>query len=258
MELMIIENPRYKEYEDLLIERDQLLKEAESIWILYMQTFGRLITDIYAETIECIKRKKVIAFYQLMRNRGEMLDTLALQQYLQREMAQYNAHLEQMLREKQECDQAGKASPADVHQAKVIYRRLAKLLHPDMHPEQAEDPVLKDLWQRTLEAFARSDVKALIELEVLAHQALKHTAQAPPNLPDLDERIARLKEEIFRILHTAPYIYRELLEDPVKVMEKKRELEEELASFQKYKEELDAVIEKLMQEGGVPILWNMI
>ena len=83
---------KYDEYEALLLERDQLSKEAGQIWTAYVQTFGQLMTDVYEEKIECIKARKTIAFYQRALNHGGVVDQEALDSWLDREMSAYYAN----------------------------------------------------------------------------------------------------------------------------------------------------------------------
>ena len=74
MELIKTADSKYEEYEALLLERDQVEKEAGQIWTAYMKEFGQLIVDVFEKKVESIKRKKIIAYYQMQINRGEKID----------------------------------------------------------------------------------------------------------------------------------------------------------------------------------------
>ncbi len=259
MDLVNCTDNSYEEYENLLLERDQLLKDADSIWISYTQIFGQLITDVYEAKLECIKRKKTIAYYQAALNRGGVVDPAAMQEYLDREMAAFNAELRRMLEENEACKKAKTSSAYEVQRAKTLYRRLAKLLHPDINPETDRQEVLKELWQRILTAYRANDVKALSELEVLTRKALAElgAGEIRAEIPDLEDRIGELKEEILEIQSTEPYTYKELLEDAEAVEKKKKDLEEELASYRKYREELEEIIRQMLRDGGIRLKWLM-
>ena len=97
MELIKKQDSKYEEYEELLLERDQFEKEAGQIWTVYIQTFGKLITDLYEKKIECIKCKKMIAFYQNALNHGGVIDPDELNEYMDQEMAAYYRNLKKML-----------------------------------------------------------------------------------------------------------------------------------------------------------------
>ena len=49
MDLIKSSDTKYEEYENLLLERDQVKKEAGQIWTVYLQVFGKLISDNYEE-----------------------------------------------------------------------------------------------------------------------------------------------------------------------------------------------------------------
>ena len=71
MDIVKIQNSRYDEYEALLLERDQLEREAGAIWTAYIKEFGQLMTDVFEEKVECIRRKKMIAYYQKAAELGD-------------------------------------------------------------------------------------------------------------------------------------------------------------------------------------------
>ena len=101
------ENTSYAQYEELLLERDRLAKEAGQIWTVYVQTFGQLMTDIFEEKVACIRQKKLIAHYQTAANRGEPIDAEALEKKLEQEMASYQAELRRLIKEHKACMEAG-------------------------------------------------------------------------------------------------------------------------------------------------------
>ena len=98
----------------------------------------------------------------------------------------------------------------EVERSKKIYRRLAKLLHPDINPQT-----------------------------------------------DLSAKLTELKDEIRGITNTEPYTHGALLADEQAVEEKKAELNKELESYQRYAEELDAVITSILESGGLSFLWKI-
>ena len=155
---------------------------------------------------------------------------------------------------------AGISTNYEVERAKTLYRRLAKLLHPDIRPETDREEVLMKLWLRITEAYGRNDVKALAELEVLARKALKDLAidgATRVEISDLEERISQVRKEIESIKSKEPYTYRELLEDESAVEQKKQELTSELETYRSYHQELKDLTEKILRKGGVQIVWRM-
>ncbi len=255
MDLIKSADSKYVEYENLLLERDQLSKEAGQIWTVYLQLFGKLISDNYEEKLECIKCKKIIAYYQSALNHGGVVDSAAMQQYLEKEMAEYYANLNRMIKENEEANNASTSTPYEVQRAKTLYRRLAKLIHPDINPETDRSEVLQELWQRIMIAYHHNDVKELSELEVLVRKALKElgSEEIKADIPDIEEKIDGVKAEIETIKHTEPYSLRGLVENEEATEKKKAELKEELETYQKYHKELETVILQMLQSGGLKI-----
>ncbi len=259
MELIKSTDTKYEEYENLLLERDQAQKDAGSAWTWYIQTFGQLISDVYEEKLECVKCKKTISYYQAALNHGGVVDPEAMQKYLEKEMASYYANLKRMQEDNERCRDAESSTPYEVQRSKTLYRRLAKLLHPDINPETDRQEKLMELWQRIVTAYGHNDVKALAELEVLTRKALKElgAGEIKIEIPDVEERIDSLKAEIYEITHTEPYTYRDLYKDQEAVDKKTKELNEELESYRKYHKELDDVIQSMVQGGGIKFQWLM-
>ena len=195
MDLIKSTDSKYEEYENLLLERDQITKEAGQIWTVYLQLFGKLITDNYEEKLECIKCKKTIAYYQNALNHGGVVDSAAMEKYMEQEMAEYYANLRRMLKENEDANNAGTSTPYEVARAKTLYRRLAKLIHPDINPETDHSKELQELWQRILIAYHHNDVKELSELEVLVRKVLKElgSEDVKVDIPDIEEKIEALK-----------------------------------------------------------------
>ena len=255
MDLIKSGDSKYEQYENLLLERDQVSKEAGQIWTVYLQLFGKLISDNYEEKLECIKCKKTIAYYQNAINHGGVVDSAAMEKYLQQEMAEYYSNLRRMLKNNEEAQNTGTSTPYEVERAKTLYRRLAKLIHPDINPETDHSETLQELWQRIMVAYHHNDVKELAELEVLVRKALKELGaeQVKVDIPDIDEKIDAIKDEIENIKNTEPYSLRYLVEDEEAAEKKKAELKDELETYQKYRKELNEVILQMLQSGGLKI-----
>lgn len=255
MDLIKSTDSKYEEYENLLLERDQLNKEAGQIWTAYLRIFGKLISDNYEEKLECIKCKKIIAYYQNALNHGGVVDSAAMERYLEKEMAEYYANLNRMIKENEKANNAGISTPYEVQRAKILYRRLAKLIHPDLNPETDKSDILMELWQRIQSAYHHNDVKELSELEVLVRKALKDlgSEEVRADIPDIIEKIDEVRSEINMITNTEPYSLRYLVENENARENKIAELKEELETYQKYRKELEAVIRKMLQSGGLKI-----
>ena len=255
MELIRSNDSKYTEYEDLLLKRDQLEKEAEQIWIVYQQLFGQLMTELFEEKIECIKNKKIIAYYQMAINHGGKIDAKSMQDHIDKEMTSYYIELRQMLKEKEEAEKAGHSTPYEVKRAKELYRRLAKLLHPDLNPFTDSDKKLQELWVRVRIAYGANDVRGLTELEVLVRNALRELGieGSRAEIPDIEGKIVAVREEIEEICTTEPYTYGALIEDGEAIEKKKKELCDELEEYKRYRKELSNIILNMLQGGELEI-----
>ena len=253
MDLIKSADSKYDEYEALLLERDQVNKEAGQIWTVYLQTFGRLITENYEEKLECVKCKKTIAYYQNALNRGGAVDPKAMQEYLDREMAGYNDNLKKMIEDSRRADEAGLSSAYEVRRAKELYRRLAKLIHPDLNPATDKSEELQELWQRILSAYGKNSVKELTELEVLVRKVLKESGvgSTKVEIPDIADKIEEIKKEIEEIRRTEPYSLKYLVEDEEAAQKKKDEIAKETEEYKKYRKELTEIIVGMMASGGL-------
>ncbi|MCI6756725.1 MAG: hypothetical protein MR607_07430 [Lachnospiraceae bacterium] len=110
MELIKSGDTQYEEYENLLLERDQVQKEAGQIWTAYVIEFGQLISDVYEEQLECVKCKKTISYYQNAINHGGFIDQDAMQTWLDKEMAIYYSELSRLQKENEECRNSGEST----------------------------------------------------------------------------------------------------------------------------------------------------
>ena len=257
-EIIRVKNEGYSRYEELLMQRDKLGKEAHILQGQYMKEFGELITTVFEKKISCIQKKKTIAFCQAAVNRGEPVDQNALNSYIGREMAEYQRQLQHMIAENDAAHNMIKRSVSDVEKIKKIYRRLAKVLHPDINPKTNEIPELKTLWNMVVVSYNSNSLEALEEAEVLVNRALKahNITDMVIEIPNLDEKIAKVEEEILQIKGTNPYQYKYLLLDTVLMDEKREELQKELEEYTNYEKELDQIMKQLIDQ-GVNVIWRM-
>lgn len=243
-DLILIRKASYAKYEEVLLRRDNLRKEAEQYNLDFIREFGDLITEAFSMKIECIRKKKMISYCQRIANQGKVIMADNLFEFIEREMREYQEELDAMLRDVSAVKNSSAISPMDLRKIKEIYYRLVKLIHPDIHPELAESKVISDYWQRIVIAYRYNRLKDLEELELLVKQYLETKGYDPNNMEieDIDAKILKVQEEIEEIITTNPYLYKLLLADPAEVKEKKREYEDEISAYQKYSEELDGIL----------------
>ncbi len=253
-----VKNTSYARYEELLLRRDNIKKEAFIYQRNYTAEFGDKIIAVFEKKIECIRKKKTIEFCQMAANHGKAIDQVQLQEYLQKEMEEFQMQLNCMIQDTANAKKRGEVSEVELLQIKKIYHKMVKLIHPDINPVVAESEELRDLWQRIVIAYDCNQLKELQELEILVTTALKKTGidKLDVDIPDIDEKIAELESEIKRIKETDPYMFKFLLDDPTAVEEKKNSLKEELKSYEEYSNQLEEILQNLLGK-GVSFTWRM-
>lgn len=256
MDLIKIQDDKYDIYEDLIMRRDNLRKEADSYLAQYIHHFGDLTAELFKAQIACISRKKAISYCQTIVNRGEMVDLKKLDDYLKECMKEYNEKLKSMVEDVENCRELKVSTQAAMNKSKALYRTIAKLIHPDINPEAAHNESLMELWQRAAAAHHCNDWKELEIIEVLVKKALEDAdiGTVVIDIPDIEERIDELKTEISEIISTDPYQFKFLLEDKNAIEEKKKTLEAEIEEYKKYEKELAAVLREYA-EFGVTFPW---
>ena len=245
-----VKNISYTKYEEVLLRRDNLKKEAEKYQLDFIREFGDLITEAFRLKIECIRKKKMIAYCQRLANQGKSINSAQLNGFIEKEMLSYNEELKKMLEEVKIIKSAKAITPATVKKIKDIYYRLVKLIHPDMHPQLADDETIKDYWQRIVIAYRHNNFEDIEELELLVNKYLK--AKGYENLEieieDIENKIAKVEGEIEEIISTNPYLYRLILTSNSEFEEKRREYLDEIESYTNYSEQLEQVLSQFKVE----------
>ena len=250
MQLIRITGGDYSQYEELLLRRDELEKEAEHILMEYTRIFGDITTEIFKLKIDCIALKKSISYCIMLKNRGKSIDPEKLKEFFAEKMAAYQSELEEMVRQNELSKKGEKISAFQVKEIKRIYRKIAKVLHPDISNVTEKYPQLADLFQRVLIAYHCNDYKEIKELEVLVNRSLEEIGEEKFEvvIPDIESKIEELEEEIRSITTTEPYTYREILNDTERIQKKMREFEEERNSYTNYKTELESKLKDVQEQ----------
>lgn len=258
-EMINTNNVAYERYEELLLRRAALRKECFLLEKEYIRVFGEAILKLHRLQIECARKKKTIEFCRQALNRGEKTDENALREFIRQETLGLQEHYRKMSEEYEDVKNAENVSEADMAKIRKIYRRIVKLLHPDLHPEVKESRELQDLWNQVSAAYACNDLKELEELEILVAAALADHGgdEWKIEIQDLADRIVALEDEIAKIMTTEPYQYKFLLNDPEAMMEKKISLQGKIEEYETYTEKLDEILASIIPE-GMNIRWDEI
>ena len=254
---MTEESNALHEYERLLFERDKYRKQADEYLREYIRTFGELLTDVFRKKISCIEKKKMISFCQKRINIGERIDINAMNTYIREEMEGYNRQLDAMINNNKACRDVTVISRRTVAEIKRIYRRIAKKIHPDIHPGTMDIPVLCDLWDEVTDAYHRNDLQSLEELEIQIDSILRKLGDdvPEPDIENIGEKMTELEQEIEKIISTTPYQYKFLLEDEEAAADFKSQLQDELKEYTKYEKQLSDILRSYVA-GGAQFKWE--
>lgn len=252
MELACQDESKYTEYETLLLARDRYRKEGELALKRYINIFGAQTVAVFRQKIICIEKKKILSRCLMALNRGESVDLKKVQQQIDIEMAEYRTELNAMIKDHEACKKLTFIPERDALRIRQLYRRIAKKLHPDLNPLTEQRGELKELWQCSFTAYRCNDLAELEELAFLVDRALSELGQpeAKISIPDIDEKIRKLHEEIKEITTTDPYLYREIIDNADLIAEKKAELEAEMQEYKAYAEQLDRDLAQFIRDGG--------
>ena len=80
MQMIRIAGSDYSQYEELLLRRDELEKEAEHIFLEYTRIFGDISTEIFKLKSDCIVLKKSISYCIMAKNRGKSVTSEKLRE----------------------------------------------------------------------------------------------------------------------------------------------------------------------------------
>ena len=193
-----------EEYESLLLKRDRLLKESDSVMMAYIKEFGDLISDNFRLKIKCIKKKKMISYCKRRINRDLPINIAHMNEEIEAEMKRYYAEMKHYYTAQKDTLYNNRISKK---LQGVSELRLAQEI-PDTCPDLCPDPCLEKI-----------------------------------SVPELEERIFSTERQINDILNSEPYIYIEILEDEGKKEAYKEQLLEEKKDFKDYLKRLKTELE---------------
>lgn len=231
-----------EEFQQCVLLRDQLKKEAINMQVQYNQIFGDLIIEAFQLKIACIRIKKEIGYCQMLVNQSKTILESDLKAYIERVMIEYNQELIDLHQQINAAKNASIISQKDFIEMKKMYRKIAKAIHPDLHPELFKKKEVKDLWNRTMIAYRCNHLEELKEIELLVDALTFDTSHIQKE--NIECRIEKLNEEIKKIMNTNPYQYKYILNDQDEVKDCKDEYHREIQEYQRYKKDLEEIFKQ--------------
>ena len=139
--------------------------------------------------------------------------------------------------------------------AKELYRKLVKRLHPDMNPDGTERE--KELFSRAVTAYQEGDILTLQDIyhEVFGDGTAEDEGRKAQSYEELTalrdrlkEQIRLLQEEIRTIRESFPYNMKEMLDDPAAVAAKREELQRQISRNDEALKRLDGISKEIVRE----------
>ena len=240
MKIKALHNKKqFDEYKELIQDRDSLRKEAFQWKQKYNQIFGDDIRKLFHSQLECIELKKKIAYCQTCINHGYPIIKSELESHIETIMQDYKENEKNLIQEIESAKQSSTISDEEYKEIKKTYRRIAKMIHPDLHPELSKNKRAKEIWECTTLAYQCNDLDELKNQEFLAQYISNEDSFS--DIDHIEERISHLKEEIQSILSNEPYQYKYTLQDTNKIHLKSEEFQQSIQSYITYKEQLEKI-----------------
>ena len=207
-------------YRSLIIERDELKKQAEENQKDNYQMYADLYKEYYGLMVECIFFKKRIAYCQRCKNHHIKIYKEELEDYMDAVKEDYMHELEELRSHKKRIKQH--LSDEDIKQAKKIFKRIIKRIDRDSL-----------LWERALESYRYNNLNDLKDIEMLVDYERQSIRKNLDNTY-LTIQIERLKKEIESIENRNPKITREYLEKKIMIYKLyKYNLDKQYSCFEK-------------------------
>ena len=225
--------------ENLVMERDNLLYViCENIKTAYFLEFGTLEHGVYKAYCKYLRLRRKKELIQAKINRKEKVLLNDIESKLDVEFIAYKKKLDDIVNDINVAlkrSRSEKLTEDEQKEIKKLYRRIVKILHPDLNPKISDSE--KELFYSAVESYERGDLYALqMIFDISCNGDNKENTYL--SMEELWKEKDRLKNlikkillEINQIKENPPYSLKIFLENDDKKSEKSKELREELKSF---------------------------
>ncbi|WP_286050118.1 hypothetical protein [Faecalibaculum rodentium] len=237
-----------EEYTRLLLQKEKLQKECVQLDMEFDELFGPLILEEFQAQIELVRQKIELSLYIKAMNQGQDPDPEEIEKAVAQRTANWQKQLEEMAEYPESLKCRSIVPPEEMRQISRLYRKMVKMIHPDLHPELEHDPRIRELWDRLQTAYRLNALDEMEEIAVLIHQVLADSDTAPVQITDLTEKIEKLRQELHTITTTDPWLYSTWIYDTVKIEKRRGEYQDSIQSWNEARTRLAAKLETLLLE----------
>ncbi len=249
MDIVKNENEKdlYEKYSDIVINYQNALNEAKQIEIKYNIEFGLLEIKKFKVSIEVIKLKKMLSYIITLKNRGLPINVEEVKQYVEDEMTEYQIELKDLLDKVDLAKKSHGVLSEDERKIKKMFYKIAKLIHPDLHPEYELDEEIMELWQKAMFYYNMYDLESLEQVYDAVTVKVKDKT-VTIDVPTMENKINEYEERIEKIKSSNPYLLNKFLKNEIVIDAHRTDIEAEIESFNTYIYELQEEVDR--QSGG--------
>ncbi len=243
---------------DLLVEIDDIrLRQIPIIAAEYEVKIGCWQAELLRAQIAVRRAKRKLELARVYVNRGEEVDTVACEKQLDEELREWHDKLvATMARYKEAIGFKSNLKPLSnkkFESVKSLYRKLAKRLHPDLHPGNRE---AAELFLIANQAYEGGDFAVLESLEVATRNfesygeddtSAMSIEEMQVELEICEAHVAVLMDQIAEIKRSRPYCYKSMLEDPVAIDREARNYQKKIEACRASEREFAARLKELLR-----------
>lgn len=242
----------------VVLERDDLVfKQCKNIEMHYWLVFADLIYKYQTAENNYLRLKRKFEMIQAHINRQEKINITKIENHLNIEMREYDLKAEKAIEEMKRAVERNSRmvtlSEDTDKTVKKLYRKVVRLLHPDLHPDQPEQHKL--LFESAVKYYETANIEGLEMITKMVENGeetfLSGNEDAIERLKNekaqLLTMIKKVQAEIIKIKQEVPYKLIVFLEDEQKQEAKKEEFREAIRQYQEYASVLQYRIDKLME-----------
>lgn len=234
---------------------DVELKEATAIRIEYTEKIGQYECQQYELFLQYEELKHKVEMVQALINRGEEVDMTVIDHEVAEILTSHYDKLNGMrliVDEMNNYNNGFEISIEVIAEIKRIYRKLMKILHPDvLDPELGFDA---DLWEKTQNAYKRNDIETLRMIDdivgdtVSAPLEAKEETELIDTASRLELAIARYQMMLVEIRKKFPFTETEHLKNDAWVRTRQAEIKKSIEEYQKSLIFMAAILNGLLNQ----------